>query len=226
MRASGTSALLGKSINLVHANAPKDAMALITVSNKDGEQSVLVTSKGLARVDSQEYVLAPQERKTLITKSNGSSLQRIVNVAGWSLVTALFACVVFLATGLGQARVVLTDSMAPAISPGDVLVTLPTSALTPGVGDVIVYTARMIDGTPKATFSHRIISGDGVKGFVTKGDNNPNPDLTQPVTSDIDGVLWFTIPWLGHLFTLRSLTMLIVGGFGIWLIVDALRDED
>ena len=59
MRASGTSALFGKSINLVHANAPKDAMALITVTNKDGEQSVLVTSKGLARVDSKEYVLAP-----------------------------------------------------------------------------------------------------------------------------------------------------------------------
>lgn len=226
MRASGTSALLGKSINLVHANAPKDAMALITVSNKDGEKSVLVTSKGLATVDSKEYVLAPQERKLLKTKQSGSSLQRIINVAGWSLVTALFACVIFLATGLGQARVVLTDSMSPTINPGDVLVTLPTSAKTPGVGDVIVYTARMIDGTPKATFSHRIISGDGVQGFVTKGDNNPDADLTKPVTSDIDGVLVFVIPWIGHLFTLRSLTMLVVGGFGIWLIVDAIRDED
>jgi hypothetical protein len=98
--------------------------------------------------------------------------------------------------------------------------------MPPQIGDVVTYTGKRFDGTVVASFSHRIISGDTVSGFTVKGDNNVSPDVQKPKLGDIEGVLLFTIPFLGRLLNPQVLTLILISGFGLWLIVDAFRNED
>jgi signal peptidase len=125
-----------------------------------------------------------------------------------------------------KARIVLTESMAPAIDPGDLVLTTSAERLSPKIGDVVSYTARRFDGAPVGTFSHRVIGGDAVTGFIVKGDNNPNPDVQRPKLEDIDGVVIFVLPYLGLLLSPRALFIIIPSIFGFWLVMDALRGDD
>jgi signal peptidase len=137
----------------------------------------------------------------------------------------LAAASIVLASGLADARVVLTGSMAPAIKPGDVVVAVSPQRKAPKIGDVVVYTGRRFDGTKVADFSHRIIAGDGKSGFTVKGDHNSTPDVQKPTIKDISGVVLFTIPFVGRILNPQALLLLLILGFGIWLIVDAFREE-
>jgi hypothetical protein len=69
------------------------------------------------------------------------------------------------------------------------------------------------------------MSGDAQSGFVMKGDNNPAPDTQQPTLADISGVVFYTIPIIGKLLTPRGLLVLVPSIFGLWLVIDALRNE-
>ena len=46
----------------------------------------------------------------------------------------------------------------------------------PKVQDIVLYTARALDGTPVTTYAHRIIDGNRQDGWTIKGDNNDQPD--------------------------------------------------
>jgi signal peptidase len=129
-------------------------------------------------------------------------------------------------TGFVDSRIVLTASMVPAINPGDLVISTSPSRLAPEKGDVVIYTGKKFDGSTVASFAHRIIGGNAVSGFEVKGDNNPDPDVQKPVLSEIEGVIFLTIPLVGKLLSPQVFILLLLCGFGIWLIVDAFRDEE
>lgn len=224
MKTAELSNLLGAPINWQEPYFTKrDAMALITVTSKNIEKSVLISPRGLMQVDGDNYVLAPKERG----KSKRSVAVRILaktfQFTSWSLLAVLSLSAVMLVTNVAQARVVLTDSMSPEIMPGDVVIAVGTNWKNPKVGDVVIYTGKKFDGTPVASFTHRVIGGDQTSGFVVKGDKNESPDVQKPVLSEIEAVMLFTIPSLGLLLTPQSLTLLLFTFFGLWLIFDAFR---
>lgn len=204
----------------------RNAMALVTVSNITGEKSVLISSRGVMVVDSKNYVLAPKERVKQLGHPIRDAFKLTGKVAAWSLVAFLLSFSLLNVSGLIKSQVVLTGSMIPAINPGDMVVSTTPAKRAPKVGDVVVYSGKRFDGTKVASFAHRIIGGNAITGFTVKGDNNPNPDTQRPVLSDIEGVVVLTIPFVGQLLNPQVFVLLLLVGFGIWLIVDAFREEE
>ena len=218
---------LGVPLRWVQPNSVnRRAMALVTVSNSSGEKSVLISNNGLMVVDSKNYVLAPKERIKPSTHPIRYALNISSKVAAWSLVAFLLSFSLLNVSGLIKSQVVLTGSMIPAINPGDMVISTTPDKKAPEIGDVVVYTGKRLDGTAVASFAHRIIGGNATTGFTVKGDNNPDPDTQKPVLSEIEGVVLFTVPFVGQLLNPQLLILLLLCGFGLWLIVDAFREEE
>ena len=204
----------------------KNAMTLITVSSSEGEKSVLISSRGLQLVKASDYVVAPKERIISTSNKIKDTFALATKLSGWALVSIMIAFAGLSTIGLVDGRVVLTESMSPSINAGDVVIAVPPDRKSPEIGDVVVYTGKKFDGTTVAPFAHRIIGGDSANGFVVKGDNNPEADVQKPKVADIEAVVLFTIPLLGKLLSPQVLILILVAVFGIWLIVDAFRDEE
>jgi signal peptidase I len=115
--------------------------------------------------------------------------------------------------------------MEPVIMPGDIVILAPTPRTQPEVGDIVAYTARRFSGEVVGVFTHRIIGGDSVNGFLMKGDNNPTPDVQRPKVEDVSGVVFLVIPFIGKFLTLKMLMILIPVAVGIWLIIDTLKGD-
>jgi signal peptidase I len=224
MKTAELSNLLGVPINWLEPSKTKrDAMALITVTTNNKEKSVLISPRGLMQVDAKNYVLAPQERKDKQISTFTKVVNRSFRIATWSLLSILSISTILLVTNMAQARVVLTDSMSPAIKPGDVVISVGANLKSPKVGDVVTYIGKKFDGTPVAPFTHRVIGGDLTSGLVVKGDNNESADVQRPVLNDLQGVVLFTIPFVGLLLTPQNLTLILFAFFGLWLIFDSFR---
>jgi signal peptidase len=204
----------------------RNAMALVTVSNTSGEKSVLISSRGVMVVDSKNYVLAPKERMKQPSHPIRAVFKLTGKVAAWSLVAFFLSFSLLNVSGLIKSQVVLTGSMIPAINPGDMVVSTTPDKKAPQIGDVVVYSGKRFDGTEVASFAHRIIGGNATTGFTVKGDNNPDPDTQKPVLSEIQGVVLLTIPFVGLVLNPQVFVLFLLVGFGIWLIVDAFRDEE
>jgi len=218
--------VLDAPLKLDAKNSLRDARTLITVSGNQGERSVLITSRGMRIVDSKDYVIASKE----IMRAGQSTLRRVLSISlkvtGWALVSLMIVFAGASFTGFIDSRIVLTDSMTPTIKPGDVVVSVSPKHIEPHVGSVVIYTGKKFNGTPVASFAHRIVAGNPINGFTVKGDNNPLADVQKPKLADIEGVVLFTIPLLGKLLSPQVLIILLLVAFGVWLIVDAFRDED
>ncbi|MGO1510340.1 MAG: signal peptidase I [Actinomycetaceae bacterium] len=93
---------------------------------------------------------------------------------------------------------ILSPSMEPAYSPGDVVVVDPDRD-EPRVGDVITFQPESNDPT---LITHRVIGvsiGDGgIVGVTTQGDNNDAPD-EQVRIEQVQGTVVYGVPWVGHL---------------------------
>jgi signal peptidase len=133
--------------------------------------------------------------------------RRIVDVV---LVTA---GAVVLAAGIGfrvadfHVQTVLSGSMRPTMSPGDLAITqgVPTNSLR--VGDVIVFTPP----TETQAVIHRIASRDG-DVITTKGDaNNVADPWSVTLQGSIAYRLVFVVPYLGWLTELRSAALIAAG---------------
>ena len=206
-------------------NPEPEKYVLVTVSGEKGEQTVLVTSDKTFESKARHFVQAPKERVVQGSDKFKNQIARSIKLVGYVFITVLLTFSVLSFAGVTKARIVLTQSMEPTISPGDIVLSLNPERLPPKVGDVATYTARRFDGSAVASFTHRIISGDAESGFVMKGDNNPAPDTQQPTLADISGVVFYTIPLIGKLLTPRGLLVLVPSIFGLWLVIDALRNE-
>jgi signal peptidase I len=217
---------LGVPLSLDFKDSPADAMTLITVSDGQSEKSLLISQRGMINVDADNYLRAPKERLRPKRQGHKEFLKAGMQGAGWFFAAILLTFVSLSATGIVTAQVILTGSMEPTLSPGDVVIELSADRKNPKVGDIVTYVGRRIDGTTVGTFTHRVIGFDEKNNLIMQGDANPTPDTQRPVKEDLVGVALFSIPMVGSLLSPKMLMMLLLAGFGLWLIVDAFRRED
>jgi len=124
---------------------------------------------------------------------------RFVRIATEFIAFSFLAVLVISAVlGFLQFRTVVSASMAGTFEVGDVLVAASPRIVEPEVGEIIVFHYYNVERTEFiADFSHRIISGSEVEGWVTKGDANESADIGTVLNHDISGVVLFWIPKLG-----------------------------
>jgi signal peptidase len=206
-------------------SAFEDSHALITISNPQGEKSVVVTSKEIRPAVTSDFVEAPQTRVVPKSKKPRKLLSNGLVYSGYIASALLITFIALSLSGVVQARVVLTGSMAPEIKAGDVVLIKPQNGKEPTIGDVVTYTARRFDGTPVGSFTHRVVGGNSIKGYVLKGDANLNPDLQKVKVSDIVGTAIFIIPFIGKILIPKNLVTFIPLIFVLWLMVDRWRNE-
>lgn len=222
----GLQGLLGVPLHVDVADLKFDSKTLVTVSNGQGERSALITPSGVELVDPNDYVIAPAERESNQITGLQKSYDLLTKIVGWSLVALMVLFVGASLAKLVTARVVLTNSMSPAINPGDVIFTVNADYNKPEIGKVVVYQGKRFDDSPVAPFAHRIIGGNEQSGWELKGDNNPAADIQKPRNEDIMGVVVMRIPHLGKFLQPQVLTLFLVFIFGIWLIRDAFKSEE
>ncbi|MFB6069252.1 MAG: signal peptidase I [Halobacterium sp.] len=131
----------------------------------------------------------------------GPWLRRIGGVAFTLLVVVLVGVFVVQAApgvvGAEESYVVMSGSMEPEISPGDVVVVKSVPADQIERGDVVTF-LRERSSRP---VTHRVVGvleRDGGLAFRTKGDANEDPDPTPVPSQNVVGEVWFVIPYIGH----------------------------
>jgi signal peptidase len=118
-------------------------------------------------------------------------LSRTVRLLPKLLLLALFVPFVAYAVppvvGAEQSYVVLSGSMEPAISPGDVVFAYETDPAAISEGDVITFRR----GSGEIPVTHRVVEVLDVSGeetaFRTRGDANGNPDAAPVSASNVIG---------------------------------------
>ena len=203
-----------------------DENMLITLTSAAGEQSAYVSKQGVTVINAGQLVEAAPEVQSEDTKKQHLGIKKAISVSGYVVAILLIVFAGFSFTGNVKARIVLTGSMSPAINVGDVIVTVPITQKAPQIDDVIAYQAKRFNGENVAVFSHRITGGDIENGFIVKGDANKSPDPQKPKAADILGVVLFTIPFIGNLLTPKALFLLLPCAFGLWLIMDAMKNVE
>jgi len=123
----------------------------------------------------------------------------------------------------GAALTVLTGSMEPTYSPGDMVVSLPHDRYA--VGDIVTF--QPVSDDP-ALITHRIVSvlelPSGTE-YVTRGDANGADDVPI-VAEQIMGEVAYSVPWIGFASQAagdhRSLLLALAGagllGYGIYAV--------
>lgn len=97
--------------------------------------------------------------------------------------------------GADESHVVLSGSMEPTISAGDIVIVAATEPSTIEEGDVITYDR---DGDQVPT-THRVIEVlEEDDAFRTQGDANDQPDAEPVHESQVRGTVTLTIPYVGH----------------------------
>lgn len=126
------------------------------------------------------------------------------------------------AVGADRSYVVLSGSMEPAISPGDVVIVGAVDPASLAVGDVITF-QRTADSV---AVTHRIVEvggsvADGSLSFLTEGDANEDPD-PAPVPADaVVGKVVLTLPYIGYVVQFAGTTagMALLVGVPVVLLV-------
>ncbi|WP_267639370.1 signal peptidase I [Haloarchaeobius amylolyticus] len=138
------------------------------------------------------------DRRWLIRGALGT----VLNVVGLLLLLAIVVPFVIYAVpqvaGGDQSYVVLTGSMEPAISPGDVVIVTHVDPTTIGVGDVIIYERANMNVPTTHRVVERTTTETGDVAFVTKGDANEDPDSGLVTTSAVIGKISLTLPKVGY----------------------------
>ena len=135
----------------------------------------------------------------------GSGVRAVLSAMLSTVVTILCVAVVAVAVGSlsGAYRLdtVLSGSMLPAYSPGDLVYATAVPANQIRVGDVVMFTSPEEYGSDPVT--HRVVSAEvsesGVVMISTKGDNNDAADPWQAqVTTPEVWVVHKSVPKLGY----------------------------
>ena len=127
--------------------------------------------------------------------------RNVANVAGVVLLVAVVVPFVVFAVpqvvGADQSYVVLSGSMEPAMSPGDVIIvnSVPASAIERN--DVITFGGQEGD-TPTTHRVIEVVEQDGTTAFRTQGDANEDPDSGLVSPDAVLGRVTLTIPLIGY----------------------------
>ncbi|MET1044221.1 MAG: signal peptidase I [Microbacteriaceae bacterium] len=118
----------------------------------------------------------------------------------FALMLALAAVVIVVPAMTGSVPLtVLTSSMEPTLPPGTLIVVRPVEVTDIRIGDAITY--QIESGKPEVV-THRVVSitssSDGGKTFTTQGDNNDAPDARPVLPEQVQGRVWYSVPWLGY----------------------------
>jgi len=215
--------VLGIDLKVSRKN-PKDSV-LVTIRKPNGQIRTAVVKPGSEKIDSSPDYLeqAPIRDKELIRKKSFRYLSNAFFISIGLTVALLLTARV---TGFGEARVVMTGSMQPAINPGDVVVTVNDNFKQPKLNDVVIYEAKRFNGEVVAPFAHRIIGGNATNGWIMKGDANEQPDVQRPKAQDIVGVVVLLIPQIGNLLSYKSLIFIAVVLISIYLTREILRSPN
>jgi signal peptidase I len=101
------------------------------------------------------------------------------------------------------------SSMLPTYQHGDLVVV--QSAASYSVGEVVAYRVPAGQIGEGKVVIHRIIGGDGARGFTLKGDHNTAPDPWMPKQDDMVGVATFRLPNAGRLVALVQEPVILAG---------------
>lgn len=131
--------------------------------------------------------------------------RRLAGLAGWAVVAVGVALALAIAGPLAfgdRPHTVLTGSMEPAISPGDVVIDEGIPPTAARVGDVVTFR----DPEDQGKFlTHRVVGvrRDGSHlWFITKGDANNTREHWRVAADGQIGRVLYTVPWVGHVAVL------------------------
>ena len=127
--------------------------------------------------------------------------KKIWSVTSTVLVVLMVLCAVFLLGSrlLGyRVFTVLSGSMEPVYSPGDLIYVKEVDPRSVEKGDIITF----VMNEQLAVATHRVIDieegKDGVLYFQTKGEANETPDVDPVHENNLIGTPQFSIPFLGY----------------------------
>lgn len=94
---------------------------------------------------------------------------------------------------------ILTQSMEPTYPAGTLVIVKPIAPENVEIGDALTY---QIKSGEAPVVTHRVIavenSTNGETTFITKGDNNSEPDELPVRPVQIKGTVWYSVPWIGY----------------------------
>lgn len=138
----------------------------------------------------------PAERKARLRLPS----RRMMRTAGTlALLAVAVACALLVWPGFlrgGTAYVIVSgESMEPALSAGDLVVTVRHGSYD--TGDVVAY--RIPRGEPGAgvLVIHRIVGGSATSGYIMQGDNRDGRDPWRPRPRDVVGAEGLSVPRVG-----------------------------
>ncbi|WP_255152029.1 signal peptidase I [Halorarius halobius] len=169
----------------------------------------------------------------------GSAGRHLLAVAMLAVLAVVAVVAVPSVVGAEASYVVLSDSMEPAFSSGDVVVVRSVAPGDVSPGDVITYRSPAADGSDVRRVSHRVVAVERVDGEVvyrTKGDANEAPDDYVVEESALVGRVWVVLPHVGHAVrfagsTVGILTLVVLPGVAlvateIWSLYRELTEGD
>ncbi len=125
--------------------------------------------------------------------------RRLRRWAGWGLLALVAATAVLgwpkSVGGQTSYSIVSGHSMNPTYHTGDLVVLQPKSSYKNG--DIVVYKVPAGEPASGMFVVHRIVGGDNVHGYITRGDNNPSVDIWTPHDIDIQGAAVLLVPQAG-----------------------------
>ncbi|WP_258142395.1 signal peptidase I [Arthrobacter sp. MYb227] len=156
-----------------------------------------------------------------------SPLKLMFTLLGWILVGALVALLLgssVLPRVIGAVPLaVLSGSMEPRFSAGDLVISQPVDPAQISIGDIVTFQP---EANNPALVTHRVVSkfvGEGgAIGFTTRGDANGVDD--EPIIgAQVRGKVLYTLPWVGHVVNALNpkLRTGLLQGAGALLLVGA-----
>jgi signal peptidase I len=147
--------------------------------------------------------------------------RQIARGLGWGALAAavLLALAIALPLAFGaRPHTVLTGSMEPAISPGDVVIDERISPTAVAVGDVVTFRDPE-DQSRLITHRVRSIRRDGAHlWFITQGDANNTTERWRVAADGELGRVAYSVPWVGHVAVLSHTPL----GLALFLFVPLL----
>ena len=148
-------------------------------------------------------------------------------VASAAILAAVWVTLPALVPGW-ESVVITSDSMAPSIREGDVVISRPSDGTGLGVGTVVIFD----DPAGSGLVTHRIVGVNSDGTYDTRGDANAQPDSTPLGTGQVVGAGWILIPaaglpvvWLSTGAWIKLAAWLLAISLSVWVARYGLLDR-